>query len=79
MSELLKSNSDLRDKLEKQEVKIDRKNVQLFEYQHENESLRERIDILEKVIANNKDEYNRMVSKRASTLLEQEELHLFKV
>ena len=31
------------------------------------------------MIANNKDEYNRMVSKRASTLFEQEELLLFKM
>lgn len=50
VTDLLKANTELRDKIEKQKVIVEDNNVEIFQLQVENQNLRERLELVESIL-----------------------------
>lgn len=64
VTELLKANTELRDNLEKVTRGTEEKDGEIFQLQVENQSLRERLEIVEGILKTNKGDYENLVSDK---------------
>ena len=58
MTELLKANTELRDNMEKLNRFNEERDGEVFSLQMENMTLRERLELVEGILKNNKDNYD---------------------
>ena len=62
VTELLKANTELRDHLEKSYRASEEKDSEIFQMQVENQSLRERLELVEGILKNSRHDYDTLVS-----------------
>ena len=69
VTELLKANTELRDNMEKLTRFNEEKEGEVFSLQMENVTLRERIELVEGILKNNRDSYEDMISENTKNNL----------
>lgn len=69
VTDLLKANTELRDTIEKLKTQKEDAEGEVFGLQLENQSLRERLELVESILKSNKDEYEAMVSEQVKNVL----------
>ena len=69
VTDLLKANTELRDTIEKMRRQKEDADAEVFTLNIENQSLRERLELVESILKNNKDNYEQMVSDKVKAVV----------
>ena len=70
VTDLLKANTELRDNIERLNRNNESKDIETFQLQVENQSLRERVELVEGILKNNKSQYDTLVSNQVKEIME---------
>jgi|LauGreDrversion4_2_1035121.scaffolds.fasta_scaffold161150_1 hypothetical protein len=69
VTELLKANTELRDTIEKMRRAKEDSDSEVFTLNIENQTLRERLELVEGILRNNRENYEHLVSDKVKSIL----------
>ena len=70
VTDLLKANTKLRENIEKVQRDLEEKDADGFQLQIENQALRERLELVEGILKNNRHDYDELVSAQIKNIME---------
>lgn len=69
VTDLLKANTELRDTIEKMRRNKEDADADVFQLNIENQTLRERLELVEGILKNNRENYEQMVSDKVKNIM----------